>query len=187
MAVALREGEAEGNTPVARFHAADPGGTGWASWVKPTRVPAPSSNPGGRKDRRKEVAGDRGRPAGALGDAAGRAGAPGSRPGRDAPCGFSEPRASRDRAQATSPREQYSPRLRSSRRRRQDARDTPCCTLRRSPAPPASPPARGDRPGPHHPGPRGTRLRLPPAPGSAPGLRPFLPSARSLVFSLFRP
>ena len=164
------EGGAEGNTPVARFHAADPGGTGWASWVKPTRVPAPSSNPGGRRDRRKEVAGE-----------------PGSRPGRDAPCGFSEPRASRDRAQATSPRGQYSPRLRSSRRRRRDARDTPCCTLRRRPAPPASPPARGDRPGPHHPGPRGTRLRLPPAPGSAPGLRPFLSFARSLVFSLLRP
>lgn len=65
MAVALREGGAEGNTPFARFHAADPGGTGWASWVKlrasrPQAATRGEEGTGGRRSPETE-AGRRGR------------------------------------------------------------------------------------------------------------------------------
>lgn len=134
--------------------------------------PGPAQPAEGRRDRGKEGARDRGRLAGAWGEAAGRAGAPGSRPGGVATCGLSAPPASRGRTPAASPGGQHSPRLRSSRRRRQGARGTPCCPLCLSPAPPACPP-RPPRAAPPEPT-GGTRFR--PAGPARLHFRPLAPS-----------
>ena len=148
--------------------------------------PGPAQPAGGRRDRGKVGAGDRGRSVGARGEAAGRAEAPGSRPRAVATCGLSAPPASRGRTPAASPGGQHSPRLRSSRRRRrQGARGTPCCPLCRSPAPPASPP-RPPRAAP--PEPTGDALQARrPCQAPLPARRPLLRSARSLVFYVLRP
>lgn len=176
MAVALREGGEEGNTPCARFRAADPGVTGWASWVKTTRAPAPRSQPRGEGTEGKR----------ALETEAGRQG-----PGERRLSGRGRPGAAPAKSPRVASRCPRRPGV-APRPRAREGSTHPACVVAaagarvpgvRHAALCASalrlPPPRRGRPGPHHRSPRGGRASGPPAllgstsgPSPLPALRP---------------